>query len=291
MRGGSITGNTGYLIGGVCNDEGAMTLAGKVTITGNKDTEDGDSNLYTNKALTIADSMTGSVIGLLVDSNMADGDVLLKPDASYKKITQKDAVCFDFDDKTDGCAMSLASDGSKVTLVLPHKHYLCGSTGNSGCTLDACGETGSVTFRRWDDAAVKAMYPLYPQKNAGNCLPENGGSWYLTQNVKLDADVSVSKDLTLCLNGYTIEKTGNVSGDWRIFCVSGVALTITDCQENPGKLTYTSGVKGWGVEVFSDGIFNLYNGSLTGFTVTGSSGAGVRNHGASPATRRRPAPA
>lgn len=279
MRGGSITGNTGYLIGGVCNDEGAMTLAGKVTITGNKDTEDGDSNLYTNKALTIADSMTGSVIGLLVDSNMADGDVLLKPDASYKKITQKDAACFDFDDKTDGCAMSLASDGSKVTLVLPHKHYLCGSTGNSGCTLDACGKTGSVTFRRWDDAAVKAMYPLYPQKNAGNCLPENGGSWYLTQNVKLDADVSVSKDLTLCLNGYTIEKTGNVSGDWRIFCVSGAALTITDCQENPGKLTYTSGVKGWGVEVFSDGIFNLYNGSLTGFTVTGSSGAGVRNHG------------
>lgn len=91
--------------------------------------------------------------------------------------------------------------------------------------------------------------------------------------MKLDADVSVSKDLTLCLNGYTIEKTGNVSGDWRIFCVSGAALTITDCQENPGKLTYTSGVKGWGVEVFSDGIFNLYNGSLTGFTVTGSSGA------------------
>ena len=252
MRGGSITGNTGYLIGGVCNIKGTMTLAGKVTISGNKDTEEADSNLYADEALTIAGDMTGSRIGLLVDSNMADGDPLLQRGENYT-ITEKDAKCFDFDDKTDGCEMSLASDGSKVLLVLPHEHYLCGGTSaHKDCTSADC--TDVVKFERWDKT---------------DSLPTKG-AWYLAENVTLNGEAQLTGDLTLCLNDCTITQ----GSDDRVFSVTnGHTLTVTDCKTS-GSITRPTGSSWSGVYVSS--TFNLYAGNITGIDhSTPSAGGGT----------------
>jgi len=96
-------------------------------------------------------------------------------------------------------------------------------------------------------------------------LPTSG-CYYLLNDVKLTAELSVSSDLTLCLNGHTVTAAG---GKRLISTVkdSGATVTFADCT---GKGTLTGG-EDRAVEVGGGAIYmragtklDLYAGAITG---------------------------
>ena len=101
------------------------------------------------------------------------------------------------------------------------------------------------------------------------------GDYYLETNLTLNAGITVSETVTLCLNGNRIE----FKGDHTYITVHGT-FTLTDCK---GTGTITHGNKddgskypGSGVSV-AFGTFHMEGGSITGNTAT-SYGGGVYVH-------------
>ena len=129
------------------------------------------------------------------------------------------------------------------------------------------------------------------------------GEYYLENNLTLNAGITVSETVTLCLNGNSIE----FKGDHTYITVHGI-FTLTDCKGTGtithgnkddeskypgsgvsvafgtfhmegGSITGNSATNGGGVYVFY-GTFNMSGGSITGNTATGdgntpSTGGGV----------------
>ena len=110
----------------------------------------------------------------------------------------------------------------------------------------------------------------------------NGGNYYLRTDVenyddfgvvKIDHTIVIKGEVTICLNGQTIESSAK---DQPVFEIaSDGKLTLTDCG-SAGKVKHTSDGSGCGVYV-NGGKFNLYGGKITGNTAAkGSEGGGVR---------------
>ena len=163
-----------------------------------------------------------------------------------------------------------------------HTHFLCGET--------VCNEKGhkkegtATTFDKWltSKHGIKGALTLYydeANKTSGEIVSQdksnnnnwvlNGGNYYLSTDVenyrefsevKIDHTIVITGDVTICLNGQTIESSAK---DMPVFeVVSGGTLTLTDCKGNAGKVKHTSDGSGCGVEV-NGGKFNLYGGSIT----------------------------
>ena len=82
-------------------------------------------------------------------------------------------------------------------------------------------------------------------------LPASG-NYYLTQNVTLTTEHTVTGNLNLCLNGYVIKQTGNV----RVMSLmdkSGSKLTICDCTAYVENDTYYAGAVTGGNDVTATG--------------------------------------
>ena len=171
-----------------------------------------------------------------------------------------------------------------------HTHYLCGK---SGCTeadrveiafskwltsdreqtsnswrLD-CGNVGDTTGNRVDS-----------ENGNGNWVLEDGRYYLRTgvenytkySEVKIDRTIVIRGDVTICLNGQTLESSAK---DQPVFLVEADStLTLTDCKGNMGKVKHTSDGSGSGVKVESGGTFNMYGGTITGNTTT-QRGGGV----------------
>ena len=90
---------------------------------------------------------------------------------------------------------------------------------------------------------------------ATNALPSTAGSYYLTQSVSENWTVPTDGEVTLCLNGQTI--------NGRITVGDGATLTLTDCSGN-GKVQGEVTVNG--------GKFELYSGTITGGVQVGMKG-------------------
>ncbi|HCI68696.1 MAG TPA: hypothetical protein DER17_06655 [Oscillibacter sp.] len=171
-----------------------------------------------------------------------------------------------------------------------HTHCLCGK---SGCTeadrveiafskwltsdreqtsnswrLD-CGNVGDTTGNRVDS-----------ENGNGNWVLEDGRYYLRTgvenytkySEVKIDRTIVIRGDVTICLNGQTLESSAK---DQPVFLVEADStLTLTDCKGNMGKVKHTSDGSGSGVKVESGGTFNMYGGTITGNTTT-QRGGGV----------------
>ncbi len=129
-----------------------------------------------------------------------------------------------------------------------------------------------------DNAAPEDGWQEWPESGT----PTASGHYYLTGNVTLTATWSVSKDITLCLNGYTLGVSE--TSDIRVVSIgAGGVLSLMDCGST-GKLqgsplctkngglilmnrSTTAGVAG--------AVFNLYSGTLTGATSSSSNGGGA----------------
>ena len=171
-----------------------------------------------------------------------------------------------------------------------HTHCLCGK---SGCTeadrveiafskwltsdreqtsnswrLD-CGNVGDTTGNRVDS-----------ENGNGNWVLEDGRYYLRTgvenytkySEVKIDRTIVIRGDVTICLNGQTLESSAK---DQPVFLVEADStLTLTDCKGNMGKVKHTSDGSGSGVKVESGGTFNMYGDTITGNTTT-QRGGGV----------------
>jgi len=142
------------------------------------------------------------------------------------------------------------ASGEPVT----HSHRVCA---DSECT-DA-GHT-DIVWTAW---------------TADNALPNEEGSYYLTKDVTLTSIATVASNITLCLNGHTVDLNGN-----NITVTSG-SFTLTDCGAS-GTVTGGRGASVYsnnsgGAVAVTGGVFNLYAGTITGSTARFGGGVYVTN--------------
>ena len=90
-------------------------------------------------------------------------------------------------------------------------------------------------------------------------LCEGGGKGYLKKNIDVTELIKVSgeKEVSICLNGYSIIQNSNND----VFYVEGT-LNLFDESDNFGKITHYSDFKGRGVYV-GKGTFNLFGGKIS----------------------------
>lgn len=101
------------------------------------------------------------------------------------------------------------------------------------------------------------------------------GKYYLTDNLELNDEITISGDVTICLNGCEIKAAAGK----RVFNVAADAsLTICDCV---GTGTITGGnVVDYGGGVYVDkGTFILSGGTISGNSATEGAGVYVNNGG------------
>lgn len=116
-----------------------------------------------------------------------------------------------------------------------HSHCVCGK--DSSTTVNGHTHNTGTTW------------------TATNALPSTAGSYYLTQSVSENWTVPTDGEVTLCLNGQTI--------NGKITVGDGATLTLTDCSGN-GKVQGEVTVNG--------GKFELYSGTITGGVQVGMKG-------------------
>lgn len=136
----------------------------------------------------------------------------------------------------------------KLSATVPHRHPVCGAT---------CGDSKTHGNQTW--IGVSNLTDI-----------KSGGYYYLTDNVKLNDTWICTNDVALCLNGKTITCAAEVDA---IKVAKGTTLTITDCQNEVGKITHAQDNIGRGI--MSLGTLILYNGEITKNQIAKGSGAGV----------------
>lgn len=136
----------------------------------------------------------------------------------------------------------------KLSATVPHRHPVCRET---------CGDSGKHSNQTW--IGVSRLSDI-----------KSSGNYYLTDNVTLDETWNCNISVNLCLNGKTI--TG-AAGEETIRVAKGTTLTITDCQNEVGKITHAQDNIGRGI--MSLGTLILYNGEITKNQIAKGSGAGV----------------
>lgn len=124
-----------------------------------------------------------------------------------------------------------------------HTHCYCSST-SAHCKHE------NIAWMAWE---------------ATDRLPTSG-CYYLLHDVVLKEEVSVTKDLQLCLNGHTV----TAAKDLRILSTvadSGATVTITDCGST-GKLTggvdIAKNTGGGAIFIRAGGTLELYGGTISG---------------------------
>lgn len=125
-------------------------------------------------------------------------------------------------------------------------HMLCG-----GAACTGTGHTCSAvtTFTEW---------------TATDSLPAAAGAYYLSGDVALTSTWEVTADITLCLNGHTIQPQMGTTLGTLVLIYNQGKLTLTDCGST-GKLTNPTGqIVEVGTDGGDEGTLLLYNGSITG---------------------------
>jgi len=132
----------------------------------------------------------------------------------------------------------------KITPVPPHtNHCICGKTHAAVGDHTAEEEKTFTAVSTYDDLVEAAA---------------TGGSVYLTGDITLEAPLTVSQNLSLCLNGYDLIYN---SADSVIIVSNSKTLNITDCGST-GTITGSTG--DYGAVQNGTGTFNLYAGTITG---------------------------
>jgi len=230
----TITGNTASSGGAVyINSASALTLEGAPRIMANQ-----GGNLY------VMDAEPAKVGALTEGTNVC---VTGNPGA-FTEACENYADYFAADSKylkvdfVDG-ALHLVAGGE-------HKHCLCDST------ITACDHT-NIAWVAWESTTS---------------LPTSG-SYYLLYDVQLTDEVSISKNLNLCLNGHTI----TAADGKRIMSTptgADATISITDCTAAAVDGVYTAGkltkghnmeanVGGGAIYLRKGGKLNFYEGIVT----------------------------
>ena len=154
-----------------------------------------------------------------------------------------------------------------ICLMLPttafaadsHTHCICGKTHKN------VGD---------HDAEVSTTFTAVTDQNGLQNAATNGGSVYLANDITINAAITVTGELTLCLNGYTLK---NTASNTRVIHIDGGTLNLTDCGST-GTITGGS-ITGNGGGVYNQGTFAMYGGKISGNTANIGGGVYVLGDG------------
>lgn len=155
---------------------------------------------------------------------------------------------------------------------VPHKHYVCGMAEGERCSDP-----------NHDDHAMIEEWTPITQKNGNIKNMKDGGYYYLAEDISIsDYSIEISKNtnVTLCLNGHTINKANDSSVYYSHFSIKkGGTFTLCDCQEKEnkenGKYKGLTNAKKSAVKV--NGTFNMYGGIITDNQYRGLTNNGAGN--------------
>ena len=232
LEGGKFTGNTAGTNGGAIHTRSITNISGNPEITGN--TVNGtESNLY----LTIGNTIT---LGDLAEDTAKIG--ISVSFSSIPRFLSEDMGSKD-------CSAYFFSDDPYRTIIVKdnrlyiahggdHKHCDCAGIGGENCSHD------NQAWAAWTNSTT---------------LPTSG-YWYLTSNVTVASSdgVTVTGDLHLCLNGFTVDGNSHVILKIRS---DEHDVVITDCQTG-GNITNGSAVN-YGAIYLEKGSFTMFGGKLT----------------------------
>ena len=256
MNGGAITDNTatntGSETGGgvYVESDGIFNVSGAAKITDNKRNEETNNVYLRPETITITDALDKDAsIGVTTPSVAVVGSPVTIAKGDGYTLTDDDAARF-----TSDAGYYPELDGTEVKLYKnqPQKHPICGET----CTHD-----GIHPALVWEgitelaDATKAGNYYLMESVTR----PEKTGPLFCNNNVKL------------CLNGHSITAAHD---SCTIMVKDGADFTLTDCGQKSGTITHGSGNTGSGVMVNSGGSFTMYGGTICGNTAA-ASGSGV----------------
>ena len=156
-------------------------------------------------------------------------------------------------------ATAQAAEGESSTEPHTHSNWLASDYGTDAKTLVLRAGGPTNTYGA----------PLEKQDDGDWNLTD--GNYYLKDDITVEYAIAISGDVTICLNGRTLESKGKNMPVFRV--EGGSTLTLTDCSGNAGKVKHTSDGSGSGVKVENGGTFNMYGGTITGNTA--SHGGGV----------------
>ena len=163
--------------------------------------------------------------------------------------------------------MSLLLAFVLICLMLPstafaadsHTHCICGKTHKN------VGD---------HDAEVSTTFTAVTDQNGLQNAATNGGSVYLANDITINAAITVTGELTLCLNGKTLK---NTASNTRVIHIDGGTLNLTDCGST-GTITGGS-ITGNGGGVYNQGTFAMYGGKISGNTANMGGGVYVLGDG------------
>lgn len=223
--------------------------SGTVTLSGDLDISGDTAGIYLrNDAKIIPANLTGGEVGVDMET---PGVFTSDQGANYQQYFYSDKANYVV--IKSGDELALGSESSNL-----HKHYVCG---NDNCTDTNHGS--EVTF-----APLSSLSSTIGQ-----------GNYYLTKNLTNDTGdhITVSGDVTLCLNGRTLDLNGK-----HIIVPTGSSLTLCDCGSG-GTITGQDCIygndDGNGSVYVLGGSFIMYSGSISGNKAY--SGGGVNVNGGS----------
>ena len=262
MNGGSITGNTASKNGGGVYHDGTFSISGKVTINENTASESSTNNVY------LADNRIITIDGTL-DSNSRIGITAAKQGELSSKAASipvtgngADALdCF-FVDRIKIYELFVDNGSISLHLIPDHIHCICSEKAKHAKDIGNHDSHTDITFTEWTDALAQEQNG--DGATSTNSLPNTAGYYYLTDDIAISATWLPAKDTFLCLNGYSITLKGGYD-DPIIELGRNVNFSLTDCQEDSGKITRKGGY-GVAVSCGSDpyAVFSLYGGTITG---------------------------
>ena len=154
-----------------------------------------------------------------------------------------------------------------ICLMLPatafaadsHTHCICGKTHKN------VGDHA---------AEVSTTFTAVTDQNGLQNAATNGDSVYLANDITINAAITVTGELTLCLNGHTLK---NTASNTRVIHIDGGTLNLTDCGST-GTITGGS-ITGNGGGVYNEGTFAMYGGKISGNTANIGGGVYVLGDG------------
>ena len=158
-----------------------------------------------------------------------------------------------------------------ICLMLPATAFAAGS--HTHCI---CGKTHKNVGDH--DAEVSTTFTAVTDQNGLQNAATNGDSVYLANDINIKAAITVTGELTLCLNGHTLK---NTASNTRVIHIDGGTLNLTDCGSTGtitgGSLTSVGlSYYGAGVKV-TNGAFNMYGGIISGNTADNGGGVYSNN--------------
>lgn len=293
--GGSVIDNTATANGGGVYVEsntanmsvdGTADHTGDVNITGNRDAEGNDSNVYlpdgTN--ISIGQNVLHNIsIGVTLKKLPAAGDFAKFAEAATTGVTLTDKIAGGFAiDNNSSNTYSVQNIDNSLYVVNGelHEHAICGSADCSHKTKHDDVLWTPLTYNADTQALMRGGTKVSSSNGTEGMeykLP--AGNYYLLNDITFAGTIIISGNVNFCLNGRSITNSAQSASTF-VIRTNG---NLTVCDHEGGTITSTDkksdGVQFDAYSNADTATFTMYGGTITGTGngVYQSSGTGVFN--------------